>query len=296
LPRDDQVTAVTDVTKEPVSPPASDCLVVIYSEQRSLLGRRFRLETGPVRVGRELDNEIVLGEISVSRRHARIERLGDGWYLVDAGSCNGTLVNGQTLDGRVRLERDDRIKLGSTILKYLSGADVESAFHEEIYQLSIVDHLTGLHNRRAFDEALNREFSRARRYKRELSLLMVDIDHFKRINDTAGHPAGDFVLGQVAGVLKSCLRRDEVLARFGGEEFALLLPETDLDQARALAEELRASVQKRSFAYRGERFSVSVSIGCAVLTRNDKGGVALLQRADERLYESKHAGRNRVSA
>jgi diguanylate cyclase (GGDEF)-like protein len=299
VPRDEQVTAVTavtDVTEQPLRRAGSDCLVVIYSEQKSLLGRRFRLENGPVRLGRELDNEIVLREKSVSRRHARIERSDDGWSLVDSGSSNGTRLNDRELSGRRRLERDDRIKVGSTIFKYLSGSDVESAFHEEIYQLSIVDHLTGLRNRRAFEDEFEREFSRARRYDRKLSLVMIDIDHFKGVNDDWGHPAGDQVLAQVASVLHSRLQQDEMLARYGGEEFVLVLAETTAVRAHEFAEELRALVASTDFYVQGERLGITISLGCAELRETDKSGRALLQRADEKLYESKNAGRNRVSS
>lgn len=259
-----------------------------------MLGRRFPLERGPIRVGRELDNEIVLKEKCVSRRHARIEPCEGGWSVVDVGSSNGTLLNDRELVGRRKLARDDRLKVGSTIFKYLSGADVETAFHEEIYQLSIVDHLTGLHNRRSFDDAFEREFSRARRYERHLALLMMDLDHFKRINDDWGHPVGDVVLAQVAETLRSSVRQEETLARFGGEEFALVLPETDLLAAHQLAEALRLRVERRRFVISGERLAVTLSIGCAALSAEDKSVRTLLQRADEKLYAAKRAGRNRV--
>lgn len=296
MARDDQVTAVTDVTRPMPSAAGSDCLVVIYSDQKSILGRRFPLEAGPVRIGREEDNEIVLSEKSVSRRHARFERTDGGWSIADAGSSNGTLLNERELLGRAVLSRDDRIKIGSTIFKYLNGADVESAFHEEIYQLSIIDHLTGLQNRRAFDDAFEREFSRARRYGRRLAVAMIDVDLFKRINDDWGHPVGDVVLAHVADALRGCVREDETLARFGGEEFALVLPESDLQGAAALGERLRSRVEGRDIGWQGTRIPVTISVGCAELSAADKHPRTLLQRADERLYAAKRAGRNQVAS
>jgi two-component system cell cycle response regulator len=168
----DQDTAVVDVSEHPPSPATSDCLVVIYTSDREMIGRRFLLASGPVRIGRLLDNEIAVDDDAISRRHARIERSGDDWFVVDVGSRNGTLINDRALAGQRTLKRDDRIKVGSTILKYLSGTDIESSYLEEIYQLGIVDHLTGVHNRRCLDEALLREFSRARPHGRALSFFI----------------------------------------------------------------------------------------------------------------------------
>jgi diguanylate cyclase (GGDEF)-like protein len=296
LARDDQDTAVVDVTKSPANPAASDCLVVIYAEDKSVMGRRYLLNSGVLRIGRLPDNEIGLNDDAISRRHARIERGSDGWLLMDVGSRNGTLLNERELVGQRKLQRDDRIRVGSTIFKFLSGVDVESLFHEEIYQLSILDHLTGLHNRRFFDDSLQREFSRARRYRRALSLLMLDLDWFKRVNDEHGHPAGDFVLHGVASVLKDSLRRDETVARYGGEEFALILPETELRAAASVAEAVRASVAAESFVHHGATIAVTVSVGVATLSRKARSASELLWQADQKLYEAKRGGRNRVCA
>jgi two-component system cell cycle response regulator len=296
LARDDQDTAVADVSKTPANPAASDCLVVIYAEDKGVMGRRFLLDSGVLRIGRMPDNELALCDDAVSRRHARIERGSDGWLLMDVGSRNGTLLNDRELVGQAKLRRDDRIRVGSTIFKFLSGEDVESLFHEEIYQLSIVDHLTGLHNRRFFDDSLEREFSRARRYRRSFSMLMLDIDWFKRVNDRYGHPAGDFVLQGVASLLKEALREDETVARYGGEEFGLLLPETELSVAVNVAEALRAAVAAARFDHQQVTINVTASIGVATLIGSGRGAAELLARADKKLYEAKRSGRNRVCA
>jgi two-component system cell cycle response regulator len=294
LARDDQDTAVADVSKNPANPATSDCLVVIYAEDKGIMGRRYLLNSGVLRIGRMPDNELALSDEAVSRRHARIERGSDGWLLMDVGSRNGTLLNERELVGQAKLQRDDRIRIGSTIFKFLSGEDVESLFHEEIYQLSIVDHLTGLHNRRFFDDAIEREFSRARRYRRSFSMLMLDIDLFKRVNDQYGHPAGDFVLHGVAALLKAALRGDETVARYGGEEFGLLLPEAELSVAANVAETLRAAVAAARFEHQDSSISVSVSIGVATLIGSGRSAGELLARADKKLYEAKRSGRNRV--
>jgi diguanylate cyclase (GGDEF)-like protein len=292
--RHDQETVVTDVTKRPPKPATKDCLVVIYAKDKSEQGRRYLLEAGPVRIGRLPDNEIALDDDGVSRRHARIERRAAGWFVMDVGSRNGTLLNERELEGEAALDNGDRIKIGGTIFKYLSGADAEAAYFEEIFQLSITDGLTQVGNRKFFDETLEREFSRARRHGRPVSVLVVDIDHFKQVNDTHGHLTGDFVLRQVADAMKQRIRRDEILARYGGEEFAILVAETELAGAAQLAEDLRAAVETREIVFQETRIAVTVSIGCAELSPDDKTASDLFQRADEKLYAAKRGGRNRV--
>jgi two-component system, cell cycle response regulator len=292
----DEKTRVTQVVQQPPpdDSPSNDCLVVIYTAEPGLLGKRFVLEKSPTRVGRGADSQIVLEGDSVSRRHAHFERRAGAWYVVDDGSTNGTYVNEEQIAREQLLVNGDRIKIGPSILKFLSGADAEAKYHEEIYRMTIVDGLTQIHNKRALFEALEKELMRARRYERDLSLLMFDIDFFKRINDQYGHLAGDHVLRELARIVQERIRREEVFARYGGEEFVILLPETPLPGAAALAESLRARVANHAFVFQGERIPVTVSIGTALLGENDKVAADLLQRADEKLYEAKRGGRNRV--
>jgi diguanylate cyclase (GGDEF)-like protein len=292
----DEKTRVTQVVQQPPpdDSPSNDCLVVIYTAEPGLLGKRFVLDKSPTRVGRGADSQIVLEGDSVSRRHAHLERRAGAWYVVDDGSTNGTYVNEEQIAREQLLNNGDRIKVGPSILKFLSGADAEAKYHEEIYRMTIVDGLTQIHNKRALFEALEKELMRARRYERDLSLLMFDIDFFKRINDQYGHLAGDHVLRELARVVQERIRREEVFARYGGEEFVILLPETPLPGAAALAENLRARVANHAFVFQGERIPVTVSIGTALLGENDKVAADLIQRADEKLYEAKRGGRNRV--
>jgi diguanylate cyclase (GGDEF)-like protein len=269
-------------------------LVVIYTAEPGLLGKRFVLDRSPLRVGRGTDNNIVLEGDSVSRRHAHFERRGNTWYVVDDGSTNGTYLNEEQVQRDAALGNGDRIKVGPTILKFLSGLDAEAKYHEEIYRMTIVDGLTQIHNKRYLFEALEKELIRARRYERELSLVIFDIDFFKRINDQFGHLAGDHVLRELARVVQERIRRDEVFARYGGEEFVIVLPETGLAGALSLAENLRQRVGSHVFVFQNERIPVTISIGCAQLHKEDKTGPDLIQRADEKLYEAKRAGRNQV--
>lgn len=270
-----------------------DCLVVIYTKESTLLGKRFVLES-TTRVGRGADNHIVLDGDSVSRRHCRFERRGDAWLVVDEGSTNGTYVNDDHISREHRLDNGDRVKVGPTIFKFLSGADVESLYHEEIYRLTIIDGLTQAFNKRYLFEALEREIIRARRHARDLGILMFDIDHFKKINDEHGHLAGDFVLKELARLIQSRIRRDELLARYGGEEFVVMLPETPLQGGLALAETLRTRVSDHKFVFQSDLIRVTISLGCTCLQDTDRSATELLKRADERLYDAKRMGRNRV--
>jgi diguanylate cyclase (GGDEF)-like protein len=289
----DQDTAVTDITQSVVVPARNDCIVIIHDRHTGLSGKRFDMSGSTLRIGREETNDVVFEDNGISRAHARIEKRGANWVIMDVGSTNGTLVNDERLMGIRVLSNGDHIRMGSMILKYLSGTDIEAAFHEEIYRLAIVDSLTGLPNRRRFDEELAAEFVRARRYARVLSLLLVDVDLFKAVNDEYGHPTGDSVLGHLGSLLRSRVRSGDLAARVGGEEFAVLMPETPLAGARVLAEQLRASVERSSMLYEVE-IRVTVSIGCAELEPTDGSGQDLFTRCDGKLYEAKNAGRNRV--
>ncbi|HRI70431.1 MAG TPA: GGDEF domain-containing protein [Polyangium sp.] len=295
----DEKTHVTTVV-QPAAPDspgaknATDCLVVIYTKEPTLLGKRFVLDNSPTRVGRGGDNQIVLDGDSVSRRHAQFRQKGDVWVIVDDGSTNGTYCNDEQIQREVVLKNGDRVKIGPTIFKYFSGADVEAQYHEEIYRMTIIDGLTQIYNKRYLYEALEREIVRGRRHERELCILMFDIDHFKRINDVHGHLAGDYVLKEVARVVQGRIRRDEVFGRYGGEEFTIILPETPLSGAVALAESLRQKVADHAFVFQADSIKVTISLGAALMEESDRTASDVIKRADEKLYQAKRTGRNRV--
>jgi diguanylate cyclase (GGDEF)-like protein len=301
LTESDEKTRVTTIVQKPLGdgegkPKGGDCLVVIYTKEPTLLGKRFVLDVSPMRVGRGAENHIVLEGDSVSRKHVHFEQRAATWWAVDDNSTNGTYVNDDQIVREQPLSNGDRIKVGPTIFKYLSGQDVEAQYHEEIYRMTIIDGLTQAHVKRYLLEALEKEIIRARRHQRELSFMMFDIDHFKKINDYHGHLAGDFVLKELARIVQGRIRRDEVFARYGGEEFAIVLPETNLDGGRALAEGLREKVEQSRFVFQNELIKVTISVGVAELAESDRSGTELIKRADEKLYEAKRGGRNRVVA
>lgn len=289
----DQDTAVTNVDKPVDVGTQRDCLLVIYHREKEQQGRRLELIGSRARIGREEDNDLVLLDEGVSRHHARLERGRDGWVVMDVGSRNGTLLNGRSLRGVERLKNGDVLKLGSVIIKYLSGSDVEASMWEEIIQIATTDTLTHLANRRRFDEELTTECGRVRRHGRDLSMIMLDIDHFKRVNDEHGHPAGDAVLSHIGQLIGARVRGHDVAARIGGEELAILMPETKLEGARSLAEELRSAIEQQVVEYGDRRLRVTVSIGCAEYAQGD--AASFFRRCDEKLYAAKAAGRNRIA-
>jgi len=269
-----------------------DCLVIIYTVNSRELGKRFSLANGPVNLGRGADNTIILDNDAVSRRHALVEARNSKYFLVDLNSTNGTYVNDEIVHDHA-LRRGDQIKIGDTILKFLSGSDLESQYHETIYRMTIMDGLTSVHNKRYLMEQLEREHSRATRHRRPLTMVMLDIDHFKEVNDIFGHLAGDQVLKEVAQLAKSRLRPDDVIARYGGEEFALVLPETKLDGGILIADQLRKMIADEVFAFEDEEIQVTVSCGVSELAAEWRC-YDFLKDADRNLYEAKRSGRNRV--
>ncbi|HJL16583.1 MAG TPA: GGDEF domain-containing protein [Sandaracinaceae bacterium LLY-WYZ-13_1] len=287
-------TVVTVITKQPEGGAEGEsregCLVIIYGDD---LGRRVPLGSEPTVVGRSSKCDVQLDQESVSRNHARIVRQRQHYVIRDLGSTNGTYVNDDLVD-EVVLRDGDQVKIGRTIFKFIVSGNMEAQYHEEIYRLMTVDGLTELHNKRYFNEAIERESSRARRYERTFSLVLFDIDHFKRINDTYGHLAGDSVLRQLGALVRNRVRRDDVPARTGGEEFSVIVPEVGHTGALNLAEKLRAAVEGAVFRFEGTQIPVTISVGVAEWTDDIQDPQDLVKRADERLYEAKRGGRNQV--
>lgn len=282
------------VPRRPAKSNQQACLVHIYPTGPNM-GQRHALGDQPVILGRGEDCEIRISDHSVSRRHARIDFNGDGYKAVDLQSTNGTFINNAPT-GQAVLKDGDYLRIGNCIFRFLAGGNVEAEYHEEIYRLTIIDALTEIYNKRFFLEFIDREVARSSRHRRPLSLVMIDIDHFKNVNDDIGHLGGDYTLREVANMIKPKVRREDLFARYGGEEFALILVEAPLKGATDLCERLRAMVEKRTFEFDGKTFNVTISLGVAATTGEDGlTATDLVRRADEKLYEAKNAGRNRVA-
>jgi diguanylate cyclase (GGDEF)-like protein len=287
-------TRITGLDELKMAHPGQGCLVVIHAPLHGDLGRRFLLDKDSITIGRGRNNDIVLPSDCVSRRHSRLERRSDGIYVIDVGSTNGTWLNDDSEKvTEKRLERGDQLRVGDTIFKYLSGSDVEVQYHEIIFRMTVTDGLTNLSNRKQLDILLQEEIPRARRHGRDLAVLMLDIDHFKTINDTYGHLAGDSVLRGLAGILQKRLRPSDRLGRYGGEEFCAILPETSLLSAAKIGEELRALVAAHSFVSEDHKIRVTISIGAGALEPGMEAA-DLYRAADEMLYKAKRTGRNKV--
>lgn len=277
----------------PERPNHNACLVQIYPTGTGM-GSCYILGDTPLNIGREPDSDIRINDTSVSRRHARVMPDTEGYAIQDQQSTNGTFVN----DVRVsvqKLRAGDYLHVGTAIFRYLAGGTVEAAYHEEIYRLTIIDGLTGVHNKRYFLEAIERELVRATQHSRPLTLAMLDIDHFKAINDDLGHLAGDFALRELATCIKQTIGKEDLLARYGGEEFAVVMPETEKDKAVAAAERIRQHVEESNFSFETHEFRMTLSIGLVSTAGDESMTVTeLIRLADEKLYEAKHSGRNKV--
>jgi diguanylate cyclase (GGDEF)-like protein len=261
------------------------------------VGATFALEGDETILGRGSTAAIVLDEPSVSRHHARIRRDDEGHYVIeDLGSTNGTFVRGRRVRS-VPLRSGDRVQLGrECIFRFAIVDEEEESFQRRLYESSMKDTLTNLANRRCLAERLVSEIGHARREKGELAVLMIDLDHFKSVNDRFGHLAGDQVLRAVAMCGGQVLRAGDLFARYGGEEFAIIARGADRGSAAALAERLRHAIGELRVEVGAGAIGVTVSVGIAVLAEcdGDDDAVELFARADSRLYAAKLGGRNRV--
>jgi diguanylate cyclase (GGDEF)-like protein len=258
------------------------------------LGRRIDLDSGEVDIGRDDGVTLKIDSDLVSRRHATIRRFAGRFAIADLHSTNGTFVNDKRIKTH-KLEDGDQIRVGKVVLKYTECA-IEAQYHEQIVHRATVDALTGAYNKGYFEEAFKKSFASCREAATPLTLVVFDIDHFKKINDTWGHTAGDAVLKQLGQVVRAQLRPRDTFCRIGGEEFALLLEGMPLGAARNAAEVVRGSVETTDFAHEGTKIPVTMSLGVVELEKTDMSADSLFQRADGRLYEAKRGGRNRVCA
>lgn len=280
------------------------CLVVINGVD---LGKKYNLSQDSTVVGRSSKVDIQIDEDSISRNHAVIENDGEEIAIRDLKSTNGTYVNDRPIEERT-LRDGDQVKIGRTIFKFLSGSNVEASYHDEIYRLTTTDGLTQVYNKRFFLQEMEREMSRCLRYQRDLALIMLDIDHFKPVNDNYGHLAGDHILKQCAQRIVRSIRRDDIFARYGGEEFILLLPEINKSQAVKTAEKIRTTIEDEPFTFDNVDIPITLSLGVADIveytspddadqdpsSEEDVNPFAFIKIADDRLYQAKEQGRNCV--
>jgi diguanylate cyclase (GGDEF)-like protein len=290
---EEDLTAVRRPTAIALPGERHSCILVLSGPE---VGRTVKLDQAKVIIGRADDADLRVDDDGISRHHAKLMSLPNGVVtLTDLESLNGTFVNGQPVRTRA-LEDGDRIQLGATtVLKFSIHDSLEEQFQEKLYASATRDALTGAHNRRYFSEHLAKDVSHAQRHLTQLSLLIIDIDHFKAVNDTYGHLAGDQVLRELGVRLTQAIRTEDVFARLGGEEFGVILRENPLPGAIMLAERLRRGVEARPFEHQGVPITVTISLGVASHAKErHRDALALVAEADRYLYQAKQSGRNRV--
>ena len=263
----------------------------------SSVGEMFKVEGDKTVIGRGQKATIRLLDDGISREHAQLVIVGDRIVLQDLGSTNGTYCNGLKDEGNKELADGDKILVGSTtILKFTYHDNLDEIFQKQMYESALRDGLTKAFNKKYFTDRLESEFTFATRHIAPLTLVLFDIDHFKKVNDTHGHQAGDYVLSEIATLLTGALRAEDVFARYGGEEFAVICRGSDVTQGHVVAERMRKAVEVHKFIFEGTHIPLTISIGVAGLPDAAvKDAAELVSFADQALYKSKHAGRNRVT-
>ncbi len=264
------------------------------------LGKELPLLRPEVSIGRGAECDIVVPDPSVSRIHARLSCRKDAGsgpkHLIrvvvrDMDSTNGTVLNCRRVT-RAVLKPGDKIGLGRTLLRFEYRDLADRNFYDEIYRMATRDGLTGLFNKATITRMLCEEIEKHQRYRRRFSLLLIDLDNFKVLNDTLGHVCGDRVLQTAAEVLRASLRRQDRAGRFGGEEFLVLLPETGARGAAISAARIRRALEQSVAATLKLSHKVTASIGVA--SCDAAAPDVLLERADLALYRAKAMGKNRV--
>jgi diguanylate cyclase (GGDEF)-like protein len=259
------------------------------------VGEMYKIAKESTIIGRGTQADIHIVDDGISRRHAEIAHKGNRIVVRDLGSTNGTFINGDRITEHT-LQDGDKIQVGSTtILKFTFHDSLDETFQRQMYESALRDGLTKIFNKKYFLDRLESEFAYAARHKTPLSLVMFDVDHFKKINDTHGHLAGDFVLTTLANLVSTTIRQEDVFARYGGEEFAVICRGVDLVGATAFGERIRRMVAAQLYLYQDIDIKVTVSVGVAALP--DVGMrecLELIGAADEALYQAKRGGRNRV--
>jgi diguanylate cyclase (GGDEF)-like protein len=273
-----------------------------------LLAVPIPLERAEVTLGRALDADVRINDSQASRLHAQIrterdESTGEVRYrLIDLDSTNGTVLNGKPID-EAFLEDGDKFLVGDHLIRFEMLDEIDREFQQQIHRLLVHDELTGLLTSKSFFSELRREAARAEAEDKPFCVLMMDLDHFKDVNDTYGHLVGSATLEEVGAVIKGSLRAGDVGARFGGEEFAAFLLDADYAQGMVAAERVRSAIENHEFPAtragnkkESRTHRMTISIGVASFPNDASDPIQLVEKADSALYRAKRSGRNRVCA
>jgi two-component system, cell cycle response regulator len=274
------------------APPA----IIVLVGPPGYIGKQWLLTKTDLTIGRSVESDIYVSDVSLSRAHAKFIVVGSDVSILDLGSTNKTQVNGVALPpmSAKRLTNNDQIKAGNIILKFLEKGSLEAISNQQVFEKAQKDALTGAFSKGALLEKGPESIKRAEVLTEPVSVITFDIDHFKKINDTYGHPGGDYVLKEMGQLIQSKLvRSNDYFARYGGEEFVLILQVTPIKTATDVAERVRQTIEMHPFSFLDKKFQVTISIGVAE-KKEDDNWENLYNRADKALYQAKQAGRNRV--
>jgi two-component system cell cycle response regulator len=287
-------TFTKNIRAAELAPPS---LVLIVGPQK-LLGRQWLIDRKDLIIGRSAGCDIYIEDKSLSRTHSKISNDQGVVTVTDMESTNKTYVNARRIEPFVSatLTHNDRLKVGNVLFKFIEEGNPEALAHQNLQIQTDRDSLTQIWSKGALLLKAPEIFQKAKIVKEPLSVIVFDIDHFKRINDTYGHPAGDYILKELALVVGlQLIRSDDFFARYGGEEFVIFLMGSDEKKALEISERIRVAIESHKFDYQGTTIPVTVSLGVSLMRDTDTSWEELFERGDQALYKSKSQGRNRVS-
>lgn len=263
----------------------------------SAMGRQVLLEEGETVWGRNPDADIPIDDEGISRYHFKVKVKDKVAIIEDLKSTNGTYVNGERIKQHV-LQNNDKIQISSvTVLRFSYVDPIDTDVHKRFYEMALYDPVTQAYTKRYFLDRIKHEFSHSQRRNVPLCLLIFDLDHFKKVNDTYGHPAGDFILQKVAEITSAMVRKEDIFARYGGEEFVILMRDTPEAAGAALGERIRKAIENAKYIFENQPIPITISLGVACYEHNNFGSPQeLIKKSDESLYYSKTQGRNRLTA
>ncbi|MFO1518897.1 MAG: GGDEF domain-containing protein [bacterium] len=261
------------------------------------MGQLHLLKEGEHVVGRSKEASIVVLDDAISRQHFRLIVKNGQVEIEDLSSTNGTFVNGVRVTRQLLHDKDTLQISSQTVMAFSYVTDLEAQKQTQIYKMANYDPVTQARTKYYFLDQIDQEFSHAKRKNIPLSLIIFDIDFFKKVNDTYGHPAGDFVLKKISDMTHQVIRTEDLFARYGGEEFVILMRETREEDAIRLADRLRQLIAHNPFEFEESRFKVTISAGVACsVDGNFKNFDEMIKAADQYLYFAKQNGRNRVAS